>query len=68
MATAHAYRRQGNGARLLASVLADAAASGARCGVLYASPDGEQMYRSLGYAAREYCQIWSRPRWVLARS
>lgn len=68
MATPAAHRRRGFGSRLLTAVLIDAAAAGVSRSLLHASPDGELLYRSLGYVELERWQLWSRPRWVLGRA
>jgi GNAT superfamily N-acetyltransferase len=67
MATQPVARRRGYGAAALGAALASAAADGATGSLLYSSPDGEPLYRSLGYRELERWQQWSRPRWVLAR-
>jgi GNAT superfamily N-acetyltransferase len=67
MATAPSHRRQGQGTHLLQAVLGDAAQSGAKTALLQSSPEGEPFYRAIGYRDLEHWQLWSRPRWVLAR-
>jgi GNAT superfamily N-acetyltransferase len=68
MATPPALQRRGFGGRLLSAVLARSAAEGCDSSLLYASPAGEALYRSLGYEIIEHWQAWSRPRWVLGRA
>jgi GNAT superfamily N-acetyltransferase len=67
MATLPSSQGHGYGRRLLASVLASHAADGVTTALLYSSPQGESLYRSLGYQTMEHWQLWSRPRWALGR-
>jgi hypothetical protein len=53
---------------LLNAVFADAERAGATLALHYSSYVGESVYRSVGYVELERWQMWSRPRWVLARS
>ena len=64
MATPHDRQRHGYGRRLLSAIHAAGRDAGATTSVLYASPEGEPLYRSIGYAVAEYWQVWSRARWV----
>lgn len=68
MGTPRSRQRAGLGRRLLAGVLGAAAGEGLSRSLLYASPAGIGLYRSLGYEVLEYWQLWSRPRWVLGRA
>jgi GNAT superfamily N-acetyltransferase len=65
MATLPSAQGHGYGRRLLASVLASHATDGVTTALLYSSPAGERLYRSLGYQTMEHWQLWSRPRWAL---
>lgn len=67
MATPRHLQHQGYGNRLLRAVLARSSSDGANSSLLYASPSGEPLYRSLGYEVIEHWQMWSRPRWVPGR-
>ena len=67
VATPPAHRRQGHADALLRGALAGAWADGARRCLLNSSPEGEPLYRALGFVELERWQMWSRPRWVLSR-
>lgn len=67
VATPHALRGRGFAARLIGSALAESAREGATLALVYASDMGAPLYRSLGFEVLEHWQLWSRPRWVLAR-
>ena len=64
MATPPKQQRNGYGRRLLSAVLAHGREAGATTSLLYASPEGESLYRSIGYSVVEYWQVWSRARWI----
>jgi GNAT superfamily N-acetyltransferase len=68
VATPPRLQRRGYAARLLRSVLAQSAREGATLSLVYSSPTGESLYRALGFRELERWQMWSRPRWVLARA
>jgi GNAT superfamily N-acetyltransferase len=68
VATRPALRRRGLGARLLQGALAASHQEGATLALVYASALGQPLYRSLGFRELEQWQMWSRPRWVLARA
>lgn len=68
MATRPHWQHHGYGRRLLCAVLGQVAIGGATNSILYSSPAGEPLYRSLGYDVAEHWQLWSRPRWVIGRS
>ncbi|HEY5303661.1 MAG TPA: GNAT family N-acetyltransferase [Acidimicrobiales bacterium] len=68
MATLPQWQHRGYGRRLLTTALMQSAGQGVTESILYASPAGEPLYRSLGYQTTEYWQMWSRPRWVLGRT
>jgi GNAT superfamily N-acetyltransferase len=68
MATLRSWQHHGYGRRLLTTALMNSASHGVTESILYASPAGEPLYRSLGYQITEYWQMWSRPRWVLGRT
>jgi len=68
MATAHVDQGRGYGRRLLVAVLEAQRARGAAGSLLLATRAGERLYRSVGYSVVDYLQLWSRPRWVLARA
>lgn len=68
IATPTRFRRQGYARRLMNSVLAAAAQSGARFAVGHTTPDGEAFDTSVGFEILERWQQWSRPRWVLGRA
>jgi GNAT superfamily N-acetyltransferase len=59
MATLPERTRRGLGGALLAHVLADAADDGATTGLLGASPAGESLYRSTGWACLEVWRVHS---------
>jgi ribosomal protein S18 acetylase RimI-like enzyme len=67
LATLHDRRRRGHAARLMRTVLAEAAAGGAATSLLYAPIEAEPFYRSLGYEVLERWQVWSPRRWATAR-
>jgi predicted acetyltransferase len=67
MATPARYRRRGYAARLLAGALAATRDDEASYSLLRSSSIGEPLYRSMGFEVLEWWQVWSRPRWVLAR-
>jgi GNAT superfamily N-acetyltransferase len=67
MATLPSSQGHGYGRRLLTSVLASHATDGVTTALLYSSPQGEPLYRSLGYQIMEHWQLWSRPRWALGQ-
>jgi len=52
----------------LVAVLEAQRARGAGGSLLLATRAGEPLYRSVGYSVVDYLQLWSRPRWVLARA
>jgi len=68
VATSPRSRRHGCAARLLRGVLAASASEGATRSLVFASAKGEPLYRTLGFRELERWQMWSRPRWVLARA
>jgi hypothetical protein len=68
VATPPRFRHRGRAARLLRGVLAQNALEGATISLVYASARGEALYRELGFHELERWQMWSRPRWVLARA
>jgi GNAT superfamily N-acetyltransferase len=67
MATPTRYQRRGFAARLLTGALAACRDEGATYGLLRSSSVGEPLYRAAGFEVLEWWQVWSRPRWVLAR-
>lgn len=68
MATPAADRRRGYGRRLLLGALAKCRAQGATTCLLLSSDRGRDFYVSVGFETLEWWQMWSRPRWVFARS
>ncbi|MGB8197604.1 MAG: GNAT family N-acetyltransferase [Acidimicrobiales bacterium] len=68
MATLRSRQGEGFGRQLLTEVLREKFAQGASASLLSSSKAGERLYRSLGYVAVEYVQLWSRPHWVLGSS
>jgi ribosomal protein S18 acetylase RimI-like enzyme len=68
VATHPSLRRRGHASRLMRAVLAESAREGARIALVYASAAGAPLYRALGFDVLEQWQLWSRPRWVLARA
>jgi GNAT superfamily N-acetyltransferase len=64
MATPPDLQRRGYGRRLLSTILASSRDAGVTTAVLYASPPGEPLYRSIGFRLVEHWQVWSRARWV----
>jgi GNAT superfamily N-acetyltransferase len=68
MATRREYQGQGYGRRLLEAVLSRQFDDGAAGSLLQSSTAGEKLYRDLGYTVVEHWQLWSRPRWVMARA
>jgi GNAT superfamily N-acetyltransferase len=67
VATPERFRRRGYAGRLLRTVMAHSAEQGATRSLVYASAMGELLYTQLGFRELEHWQMWSRPRWVLAR-
>ena len=67
VATPPELRGRGYAARLLKGALAESAREGATIALVYASAMGEGLYGALGFEVLEHWQLWSRPRWVLAR-
>jgi GNAT superfamily N-acetyltransferase len=65
MATAADQQRRGYARQLLSTTLSAGRDAGATTSVLYASRQGEPLYRSVGYVLAEHWQVWSRARWVL---
>lgn len=68
IATPSRFQRRGYAMRLLRSVLAQSAHEGIDLSLVYSSAMGEPLYRKLGFRELERWQMWSRPRWVLARA
>jgi GNAT superfamily N-acetyltransferase len=68
MATRPADQGNGYGRRLLATALRSRFEAGAEGSLLQSSEAGERLYRRLGYEVVEYWQLWSRPRWAMARA
>jgi ribosomal protein S18 acetylase RimI-like enzyme len=68
MATRPHDQGNGYGRRLLATALRSRFEAGAEGSLLQSSEAGERLYRGLGYEVVEYWQLWSRPRWVMARA
>ncbi|MGH2863710.1 MAG: GNAT family N-acetyltransferase [Solirubrobacteraceae bacterium] len=68
VATPARLQRRGYGARLLRAVLEHGARQGVTLSLVYSSAAGERLYRTLGFRELERWQMWSRPRWVLART
>ncbi len=58
VATLPAYRRQGIAARMIVQGLQEAQAQGARLAVLTATPEGEHLYKMLGYEACGAIEQW----------
>ena len=58
MATPPEAQRRGHGGRLLRAVLGHYALEGARSACVIATPAGEPLYRSLGFAPAERLQVW----------
>jgi GNAT superfamily N-acetyltransferase len=68
VATPPRLQRRGYAVRLLRAVLENSADQGATLSLVYSSAAGEPLYRTLGFRELERWQMWSRPRWVLART
>lgn len=68
VATPPRLQRNGYGALLLRSALDQYAREGATLSLVYSSAAGEALYRKLGFHELERWQMWSRPRWVFART
>jgi ribosomal protein S18 acetylase RimI-like enzyme len=68
MSTPPDQQRRGYGDRLLRAVLSNVVEAGSEEILLYSSPSGERLYRSVGFRVVEYWQQWSRPRWILGRT
>jgi ribosomal protein S18 acetylase RimI-like enzyme len=68
MSTPPDRQRRGYGDRLLRAVLSNVVEAGSEEILLYSSPSGERLYRSVGFRVVEYWQQWSRPRWILGRT
>ena len=58
MAVAPEHQRQGRGAHLLRAVLGHYALEGATVACLVATPEGERLYRSVGFEPIEQLQVW----------
>ncbi|HEU5368804.1 MAG TPA: GNAT family N-acetyltransferase [Ktedonobacterales bacterium] len=58
VATLPAYRRQGIAARMIVQGLQEAQEQGARLAVLTATPEGEHLYKMLGYEACGAIEQW----------
>jgi GNAT superfamily N-acetyltransferase len=59
VATLSAYRRQGIAARMIVQGLQEAREQGARLAVLTATPEGEHLYKSLGYEPCGVIEQWT---------
>ena len=68
MATRPRDQGNGYGRRLLVTALRSGFEAGAEGSLLQSSAAGERLYRGLGYQVVEYWQLWSRPRWIMARA
>jgi len=68
MSTPPQHQRRGYGRRLTRTVIARKRETGSENILLFASPVGRALYRSLGFEDLEHWQEWSRPRWVFGRT
>jgi N-acetylglutamate synthase len=65
LATPPQHRRHGYGGRLTTGVVACKRDEGLiDTAMFWASPDGESLYRKIGFTVVEYLQKWTRPRWA----
>jgi hypothetical protein len=68
LATPPRLQRRGYATRLGRGALDGEARAGAELALAYCSPAGERAARRYGFVERDRWQVWSRPRWSLARA